>query len=150
MIDDKQFGMKYDGGKPEMTLLPPWALESVAKVLTFGAKKYAPDNWKYVENGEYRYKNAAERHINEFKKGNINDPESGLPHLAHAICCLMFILDSAESGNSLAKEPTSKSNGSIAPPGGDIQISGTAMPTDYWKTISNNVVNYTTNYTTKG
>lgn len=137
---DKPIGMKYDGGKPEMTLLPPWALESVAKVLTFGAKKYDTDNWKYVENGEYRYKNAAERHINEFKKGNVTDEESGLPHLAHAICCLMFILDAHESGNPLAP----KKESSITFPHGRIDtvtetnnLSGIAYPTAYTSSLIN-------------
>lgn len=95
-------GRKYDSGKPEFSLLPPWALESVAKVLTFGAEKYDIDNWKHVSNGEYRYRNAALRHINDYVKGEKTDPESGCNHLAHAICCLMFILDADESGKPLA------------------------------------------------
>lgn len=95
-------GRKYDSGKPEFSLLPPWALESVAKVLTFGAEKYEIDNWKHVSNGEYRYRNAALRHINDYIKGEKTDPESGCNHLAHAICCLMFILDADESGQALA------------------------------------------------
>lgn len=95
-------GRKYDSGKPEFSLLPPWALESVAKVLTFGAEKYDVDNWKHVRNGDYRYRNAALRHINDYLKGEKTDPESGCNHLAHAICCLMFILDADESGQALA------------------------------------------------
>jgi hypothetical protein len=74
----------------------------VAKVLTFGAEKYDIDNWKHVSNGEYRYRNAALRHINDYVKGEKTDPESGCNHLAHAICCLMFILDADESGQALA------------------------------------------------
>lgn len=98
-----QIGRKFDSGKPEFSLLPPWALESVAKVLTFGAQKYEIDNWKYVENGEQRYKNAAMRHLNDYMKGEKFDQETGLNHLAHAICCLMFMLDADESGKPLAK-----------------------------------------------
>lgn len=96
-------GKKFDSGKPEFSLLPPWALESVAKVLTFGAQKYDVDNWKYVENGEQRYKNAAMRHLNDYMKGEKFDQETGLNHLAHAVCCLMFMLDADESGIPLAK-----------------------------------------------
>lgn len=95
-------GRKFDAGKPEFSLLPPYALEAVAKVLTVGAQKYDVDNWKYVPNGAYRYKNAAGRHINEYIKGNKFDEETGLNHLAHAICCLMFMLDADESGVPLA------------------------------------------------
>lgn len=98
-----QIGRKFDSGKPEFSLLPPWALESVAKVLTFGAQKYEVDNWKYVENGAQRYKNAAMRHLNDYMKGEKFDQETGLNHLAHAVCCLMFMLDADESGTPLAE-----------------------------------------------
>ncbi len=89
----KTLGMKFDSEKARMGLLPPHALESVAEVLTFGAKKYQPNNWKYVENAHARYIDAAMRHINAYVKGEVEDPESGLPHMSHAICCLMFIAD---------------------------------------------------------
>jgi hypothetical protein len=86
-------GRKFDSGKPRMALLPPLATESVAHVLTFGAKKYAKDNWKYVDDAHDRYLDASLRHINAYIRGELNDTESNLPHLAHSICCLMFILD---------------------------------------------------------
>lgn len=76
-----------------MGLLPPRALDSVADVLTFGAKKYLPNNWKYVENGRERYLDAALRHITAYMKGEQFDQETDLPHLSHALCCLMFIVD---------------------------------------------------------
>jgi Domain of unknown function (DUF5664) len=97
-----QLGRKFDAGKPEFALLPPWALEAVSKVLTIGAQKYERDNWKYVPNGRFRYINAALRHLNAYSKGETTDPETGENHLAHAICCLMFILDSDESNVPLA------------------------------------------------
>ncbi len=91
-------GKKYDTGKPPMSLLPPYSLEEVSKVLGFGAEKYGPRNWKLVgkKNGldfQDRYLGAALRHINEIMKGNYFDEETGLRHEAHAICCLMFCLD---------------------------------------------------------
>jgi hypothetical protein len=92
-MTEKVLGMKFDGEKPMMGLLPPYSLEEISKVLTFGARKYLPHNWKFVEGGRERYINAAMRHINDYQKGQLDDPESGLPHLAHAMCCLMFILD---------------------------------------------------------
>lgn len=90
---EKTLGMKFDGEKPRMGLLPPYALEDISKVLTFGAKKYLPNNWKYVEGGAERYLNAALRHINSIQKGELEDPESGLLHLSHAACCIMFLID---------------------------------------------------------
>ena len=86
-------GKKYDQGKPMFSLIPPLAEREVAKVLTFGAQKYAPDNWRYVEDHFSRYLSAARRHINMVQLGETHDPETGLHHYAHAICCLMFLLE---------------------------------------------------------
>lgn len=84
-------GQKFDQGKPMVSLIDPaWLLDTSA-VLTFGAQKYAKDNWKHVENHKDRYLSAAYRHLLAFQSGEIRDPESGLPHLAHASCCLMFL-----------------------------------------------------------
>jgi len=63
----------------------------VAEVLTMGAKKYAPDNWRKVPDAKDRYLSAALRHLSARAQGEWLDPETGLPHTAHAICCLMFL-----------------------------------------------------------
>lgn len=60
-------GAKFDGGKPRFSLLRfgcARALLGVAKVLTFGAKKYAAHSWRDVDNGIDRYWSAYERHAN--------------------------------------------------------------------------------------
>lgn len=111
--DDPKKGRKFDSGKPRMSLLPPYALEEVAKVLTVGAQKYAADNWKYVEDGETRYKDAMFRHINSYNKGEIIDPETGLHHLAHAMCCAMFIVDAYASKVPLAPKKTNILSGTV-------------------------------------
>jgi hypothetical protein len=89
---DKPPGLKLDQGKREWHLLPWEAAEQVVDVLMFGAKKYAPDNWRHVENAQTRYLNAAIRHLLAWKRGEAHDPESGLHHLAHAACCVLFLL----------------------------------------------------------
>lgn len=86
-------GRKFDGGKLQYGLVPPLALRETVKVLTFGAEKYEPDNWRRVPDGHRRYFDAAQRHLWAYKEGEIIDPESGVNHIAHAICCLMFMLD---------------------------------------------------------
>jgi hypothetical protein len=86
-------GRKFDGDKLQYGLVPPLALRETVKVLTFGAQKYEPDNWRRVPDGPRRYFDAAQRHIWAYKEGEIIDPESGVNHLAHAVCCLMFMLD---------------------------------------------------------
>ena len=102
MMDDPRhteqhldMGTKYDSDKPRMDLIPPHAELLLAQVLTYGANKYAPDNWRKVDNASQRYLAAALRHINSHRQGEVIDPESGLPHLAHAMCSLAFILEVA-------------------------------------------------------
>jgi hypothetical protein len=86
-------GRKFDGNKLEYGLLPPFALEETVKVLTFGAQKYERDNWKRVPDSKRRYFDALQRHVWAWKQGEQIDPESGLHHLAHAMCCLMFLYE---------------------------------------------------------
>ena len=86
-------GRKFDGGKLQYGLLPPLALKATVEILTFGAEKYEPDNWKQVPDSKRRYFDAMQRHLWEWKEGNQNDPETGKNHLAHAMCCLMFLYE---------------------------------------------------------
>lgn len=84
-------GVKFDGQKPRMDLLDSFAIEELARVLTFGAKKYDSHNWrKGIAKG--RLIAAALRHLFAYLKGEDKDPESGLSHVAHAMCCCMFLL----------------------------------------------------------
>jgi hypothetical protein len=85
-------GIKFDGGKPQWSLLPFKALREVVDVLTYGAKKYAPDNWKKVPNAKQRYIDAGFRHFTAYAGGEKLDSETGKSHLAHAICCLLYLL----------------------------------------------------------
>lgn len=91
-------GRKFDGGKLQYGLLPPLALKETVRVLTFGAEKYEPDNWRRVPDGARRYFDAAQRHLWAYREGERYDPETEVNHLAHAICCLMFMLDLDEQG----------------------------------------------------
>lgn len=85
-------GSKFDTGKPRFSLLPPHTLKPVLKVLEFGAAKYSVNNWQHVENPRERYYDAAMRHLYAWFNGEPKDLETGESHLAHAICCLLFLL----------------------------------------------------------
>lgn len=90
-------GVKHDDGKPDMALLSGPALLEVAKVMTYGKKKYSAHNWR----GGFiwsRPLSACLRHVWSFINGEDNDPETGLSHLAHAMCCLMFVLEFVLTG----------------------------------------------------
>ena len=83
-------GTKFDQDKPRVDLLDPLALEGIAKVLTFGAKKYSAHNWR----GGISYSRligALLRHAFAIIRGEDIDPESGLPHVDHLGCCWMFL-----------------------------------------------------------
>ena len=82
---------KYDGDKVPVELLPSEALEEIAKVLAFGKKKY--DAWNWAKGFKWtRLIGAAIRHLYAYKRGEDKDPESGLSHIAHAGCCILFLL----------------------------------------------------------
>ena len=85
-------GIKHDGDKIRMDLLPFEALEAVAEVLTRGTRKYSDNGWQTVENGERRYLAALLRHLAARERGEMTDPESGLLHAAHMAADALFIL----------------------------------------------------------
>lgn len=91
-----QVGTKHDQGKPILGAVPPHAELAVGRVLTFGSNKYARGNWDKVEDHENRYMDAALRHLNAHRRGELTDSESGESHLAHAACCILFMLDKQE------------------------------------------------------
>lgn len=83
-------GIKHDVGKPQWNLLPLQYLEGMVRVLEFGARKYSPNNWRRGMPWSQTY-NALQRHLIAFMGGQDNDPETGLCHLDHALCCLLFL-----------------------------------------------------------
>lgn len=85
-------GIKHDAGKDRWDLLPWEEVRDVVKVLTKGAEKYGEENWQAVPEAEDRYFAAAHRHLVEWRTGDCLDPDDGLPHLAHAVCCLLFLM----------------------------------------------------------
>ncbi len=92
VLNGEDKGKKYDGGKPMVQLLSPIAMTKIAEVMTFGAKKYGSDNWR--EGIAWtRVIGAVLRHIFSWLGGQDSDPETGISHLAHASCGLMFLLE---------------------------------------------------------
>jgi hypothetical protein len=85
-------GTKLDENKNRLDLLSaPW-IEGVGHVLTFGAKKYEAHNWrKGIQTS--RLLGAALRHLFAYLRGEDLDPETGLSHLLHASCCVMFAFE---------------------------------------------------------
>ena len=85
--------LRFDNGKTNWSLMPFEAVEEINRVLEFGANKYAA--WNFTRDGgmnHSRILNSCLRHIFSYMRGQDCDPESGLSHLAHAGCNILFLL----------------------------------------------------------
>lgn len=84
-------GRKDDGGKAPYHLLAPEFLDATAQVLKFGAEKYSERNWERGMDWSRPF-SAMMRHMWAWWRGEKADPETGMSHLWHASCCVMFLL----------------------------------------------------------
>lgn len=94
---DTSVAVKADGNKVRLELLPVGPMLAIAEVLTFGAKKYAEHNWRKGFKWT-RLIGAAMRHLFAYARGEDKDPETGLSHLAHLGCCVVFLLEHEQRG----------------------------------------------------
>ena len=84
-------GRKDDQNKTPYHLIAPEMLEAVGQVLKFGAEKYEPRNWEKGMSWSRPF-SALMRHMWAWWRGEVFDPETGMSHLWHAACCIMFLL----------------------------------------------------------
>lgn len=86
------------GAKPEVfDNIPVRALEEVARVYGFGAKKY--DRGNFLKGYAWSLSiSALLRHIFAFCRGESHDPESGIHHLAHATFHLFALMEFERRG----------------------------------------------------
>jgi hypothetical protein len=78
--------------KTRFDLIPFAAVGEIADVLAYGADKYSANNW--CRGSEWgRYFSALCRHLFAWWRGEDKDPETGFSHLAHAGCCLLFLME---------------------------------------------------------
>lgn len=84
-------GRKDDTGKLPYHLLPSDAVEEILEVLKFGAAKYEPRNWERGMAWSRPF-SALMRHMWAWWRGEEYDRETGRSHLAHAGCCILFLL----------------------------------------------------------
>lgn len=91
MVEVKGDHLKKDADKTPIELVPPELIFSVADVLDFGAKKYAPRGWEEGMKWS-RVFGALMRHMWDWWRGENFDPETGKSHLHHAGCCISFLI----------------------------------------------------------
>lgn len=96
-------GIKHDEDKTKYELLPPEALEEVAQVFTYGAKKYEAFNYR-KDLAWSRIFGASMRHMWAWWRGEELDPETKKHHLAHAACCILMLLDVVLTNNKKADD----------------------------------------------
>lgn len=109
-------GIKYDSGKLRYGLIPPEAMLALAKVLTYGSKKYTDNSWQNLPDFEQRYTDALMRHLEAHRSGqvidSVEDGGSGLPHMWHVLCNAAFLVWGQDHGvvNAAKNTITSYSN----------------------------------------
>lgn len=96
-LDDLGGAHKNDDGKPRLDLLPPELMLSVGQVLAFGAQKYGDRDWELGMRWGRVYA-AMQRHLIAWWAGEDTDDETGFSHLAHAACCVAFLLAYEQRG----------------------------------------------------
>lgn len=81
--------LRFNEGKPRWTLVHFMSMTPLVSVLEYGAKKYAPYNWKKPMSRS-DILDSLQRHMAKLIDGEENDEESGLPHIGHVMANAMF------------------------------------------------------------
>lgn len=91
--------------KPRLSLVPPAGFVYAALAMANGADKYGPYNWREKKVQSMIYLEAAQRHILSYQDGEECAKDSGVPHLGHAIACLLILIDAVETNNVIDNRP---------------------------------------------
>ena len=103
--------LRLNTGKPRLSFLPTSfvliirplrkvkLMEDTARVMEFGASKYAKDNWR--KSGPWmKVLDSGLRHLDKMMYTlEINDPESGINHAGHLGCNLSFLTEFIREGD---------------------------------------------------
>ncbi len=81
---------RFNTGKLRWGLVHYKSLEPMVRVLMYGAEKYAADNWKKPIKDNRENLECLQRHLAALMDGELNDPETGQPHIGHIMCNAMF------------------------------------------------------------
>lgn len=103
----------YGDKKVPLHLVPPVAIAYMGMALKDGAKKYGPYNWRTTNVEVMTYLGAALRHIGAYIDGEDTDPESGNPHLAHALASLAILVDAVEGATEIDNRPLPGNGGNL-------------------------------------
>jgi len=91
-MENKKEGLRFNEGKTRHDLVPQFAQEQYAKVLTKGSEKYAERNWELGMKWS-KVIASLKRHTAAFERGEDFDKETGLLHTAHIMCNAAFLTE---------------------------------------------------------
>lgn len=99
----KEVAERFNEGKPELSFIDLDSMMDTADVFSFGAKKYSRDNWKKGQSLT-QVLDSMMRHIAGLQRGEFFDPESGLPHIGHIGCNMIFVSDTLRNHPELIED----------------------------------------------
>lgn len=99
---------KFGLAKPCIEFISPSAILELATVMALGGKKYGPFNWRTKKVKFSTYYSAAFRHMALAFSGEDRDPESKALHLAHAMACMMILIDAHHHDALIDDRPKSE------------------------------------------
>lgn len=85
-------GLRFNENKLRYDLLPESAIEEIAKIMTYGANKYAERNWEKGMDWS-KCEASLKRHLRAYKKGIDYDEETSCLHIAHVAVNAMFLTE---------------------------------------------------------
>ena len=94
---DSEVALKNDSEKNRLELIPHSAIEGLGRAMTYGSQKYEDHNWSNGFNWD-RLVGSLMRHLNAWRAGQDNDPESGLSHIDHVLANAAMLAAHIEEG----------------------------------------------------
>lgn len=96
----KKTAARFSEGKVRHDLIPPWVINEIAKVYTYGTIKYDDDNWRKGLRWKKHVIGPLQRHLNKWLRGEKIDEESNCHHLAMVIwqCIALMIYEKYSIG----------------------------------------------------
>ncbi|AAN12816.1 endolysin; inhibits RNA polymerase [Mycobacterium phage Omega] len=86
-------------GKVPFSTVPSEVIAELGLVMLEGSRKYGRHNYRSAGVRASVYFDAAMRHLTRWWEGEDLDPDSGMPHLIHAMACCAVVRDSEFRGN---------------------------------------------------
>jgi len=103
---------KHAAGRAKASFrsIPPVALAYLGAVHQSGADRYGSFNWGEAGVTASVYYDAILRHLLAWYAGEWEDPDSGLPHLAHIMAGCAIVIDCFELGNLEDDRPVGRTS----------------------------------------